>query len=197
MDRDKYRTFAELRENEVENRDYRIRVSAVAGSDVVILAPHGGKIEFLTSELARSIAGVDHNSYVFEGMKADGNGGLHITSSNFDEPEALALVIGSAVVVTVHGLSGETNEIQIGGRDAALRTRINSNLRKAGFESRVETSGQFGGTDESNICNRGTSGGGTQIEITAGLRRLLRKDGERYAAFVDAVRRAIVSMTAI
>jgi phage replication-related protein YjqB (UPF0714/DUF867 family) len=193
MDRDKYRTFAELRESEVENRDYRIRVSAVAGSDVVILAPHGGKIEFLTSELARSIAGVDHNSYVFEGMKADGNGGLHVTSSNFDEPEALALVTGSAVVVTVHGLSGETNEVQIGGRDAALRTRINSSLRKAGFESRVETSGQFGGTDESNICNRGTSGGGTQIEITAGLRRLLRKDGERYAAFVDAVRRAVVS----
>ncbi|TPG21025.1 replication protein [Sphingomonas koreensis] len=193
MDRDKYRTFAELRESEVEKRDYRIRVSAVAGSDVVILAPHGGKIEFLTSELARSIAGANHNSYAFEGMKADGNGELHITSSNFDEPEALALVTGCAVVVTVHGLSGDTNEIQIGGRDTALRTRIDSNLRKAGFESRVETSGQFGGTDTSNICNRGTSGAGAQIEIKAGLRRILREDGGRYAAFVNAVREAVAS----
>lgn len=193
MARDKYRTYAELSENEVENRDYRIRVSAVAGSGVVILAPHGGKIEFLTSELARSIAGADHNSYAFEGMKADGNGGLHITSSNFDEPEALALVTACAVVITVHGLSGEANEIQIGGRDAALRTRIDSNLRKAGFDSRVETSGQFGGTDGSNICNRGTSGAGAQIEITAGLRRILREDGELYAAFVNAVRNAVAS----
>jgi len=192
MDRDKYRTFAELRENEVENRDYRIRVSAVAGSDVVILAPHGGKIEFLTSDLASSIAGVDHSLYAFEGAKADDNGELHITSSNFDEPRALALVAGCATVVTVHGLSGDTREIQIGGRDAGLRTRIAANLRKAGFKSRVETSGQFGGVDEDNICNRGTSGEGAQIEITAGLRRLLRKDGERYAAFVDAVRRAVV-----
>ncbi len=193
MGRDKYRTFAELRENEVENRDYAIRSSAAEDSDVVILAPHGGKIEFLTSELARSIAGVDHNSYAFEGMRADGNGELHITSSNFDEPKALALVTGCAVVVTVHGLSGETNEIQIGGRDAALRTRIDSNLREAGFESRVETSGQFGGTDESNICNRGTSGAGAQIEIMAGLRRILREDGGRYAAFVNAVRNAVAS----
>ena len=189
--RDKYRNFAELSQHEVEGRDYQIRTAPVEGAEVAILAPHGGKIEFLTSDLARSIAGPDHNCYAFEGIKRNSNGDLHVTSSNFDEPTALELVAGCGVVVTVHGLDGDATEVQVGGRDAILGKRIDRNLREAGFDSRVEAAGRFAGTDPDNICNRGVSGAGAQIEIKAGLRRALEQDPARFAAFVNAVRVAI------
>jgi phage replication-related protein YjqB (UPF0714/DUF867 family) len=53
---------------------------------VAVIAPHGGGIEPGTSELATAIAGDDFSLYLFEGLKSAGNGELHITSTNFDEP---------------------------------------------------------------------------------------------------------------
>lgn len=102
----------------------------------------------------------------------------------------MKLVAGCEVVVTVHGLSGDTVEVQVGGRDIALRARINGNLRRAGFDSRVEAAGQYAGTDPDNICNRGSTGAGAQIEIKAGLRRALQQDKVRFEVFVNAVRLA-------
>jgi phage replication-related protein YjqB (UPF0714/DUF867 family) len=55
------------------------------GSDVCIIAPHGGKIEKWTSEIATALAGDDYNLYLFEGLKRAKNRDLHITSSRFDE----------------------------------------------------------------------------------------------------------------
>lgn len=188
---DKYPSFAELSQHEVEGRDYRIRAAPVEGAEVAILAPHGGKIEFLTSELASSIAGPDHNCYAFEGIKRNHNRDLHVTSSSFDEPNALNLVARCDVVVTVHGLDGDAMEIQVGGRDTALGERIDRQLREAGFASRMETAGPYAGTDPDNICNRGRSGAGAQIEIRAGLRRALEQDRDRFDAFVNAVRLAV------
>lgn len=189
--RDKYQSFAELSQHEVEGRDYQIRAAPVEGAGVAILAPHGGKIEFLTSELAWSIAGSDYNCYAFEGIKRNHNAELHVTSSSFDEPNALSLVARCDVVVTVHGLDGDAMEIQVGGRDTALGERIDCKLREAGFTSRVETAGPYAGFDPDNICNRGKSGAGAQIEIRAGLRRALERDRGRFDAFVNAVRLAV------
>lgn len=189
--RDKYRSFAELSKHEAERQDFQIHVAVVEGSEVAVLAPHGGKIEFLTSELARSIAGPDHNCYAFEGIKRNKNGDLHVTSSNFEEPTALALLASCATVVTVHGLDGDAMTAQVGGRDAALSASIVRHLREAGFDSRTETVGRFAGTDANNICNRGRSGAGAQIEINAGLRRTLQQDQEKYDSFVAAVKAAL------
>ncbi len=78
-----YRNFEELKEKEVEGRDYRIRKN-LKDSTVLIMAPHGGKIEPGTAEIAEAIAGHDYSFYSFEGLKADRNSNLHIESHLFD-----------------------------------------------------------------------------------------------------------------
>src|SRR5579862_3424082 len=96
---DRYLSYAELARTEVRGKDYDI-VAIARPSPVVIIAPHGGRIEHGTSELARSIAADDYGFYAFEGYKARGqNRDLHVTSHRFDEPQGLALVARAEVVV--------------------------------------------------------------------------------------------------
>ena len=91
MGTDKYTSFADLRGSEPK-ASFVIDVEARPGSHVIAIAPHGGKIEVLTSEIARRIAGSDFSYYSFTGAKPDHNRDLHITSHRFDEPTAVALV---------------------------------------------------------------------------------------------------------
>jgi phage replication-related protein YjqB (UPF0714/DUF867 family) len=188
---DKYSRFEELKSKEIEGQDYSIVVRYVENSDIGVIAPHGGKIEFLTAELADSIASHDYNFYAFRGHKPFKNSELHLTSTNFDEPQALRLVGTCNCIVAVHGLAGTNQSVQIGGRDQALLQAIHANLSDAGFQSRVTTTGSYGGTSPSNICNRGNSGMGVQIEIEAELRKVMRDSTETFDRFVNAVRNAI------
>jgi phage replication-related protein YjqB (UPF0714/DUF867 family) len=86
-----YRSFKELSEHEVEGQDYRIRIE-LRDPRVLIMAPHGGKIEPTTGEIAEAIAGTTYSSYVLEGLKKEGNAVLHIESHLFDERRALQIV---------------------------------------------------------------------------------------------------------
>jgi phage replication-related protein YjqB (UPF0714/DUF867 family) len=188
---DEYRNFEELRGKERENVDYSVTVRTVAGSKVAIVAPHGGGIEPLTAELADSIAGNDHNLYALRGLKNEGNKVLHITSHRFDDERALALIAPCEKVITIHGLAGDAQSIQVGGRDAALRSRVHEALQGAGFDSKVVTQGAYGGIEPGNICNRGSTGSGVQIEIYAGLRLVMKGKAVIYDKFVAAVRTAL------
>lgn len=188
---DKYRNFEELRSKERENVDYCVTARTVAGSKVAIVAPHGGGIEPLTAELADSIAGNDHNFYALRGLKHKGNRVLHITSHRFDDERALALIGPCVKVVTIHGLDGDARSLQVGGRDAALRGRVHEALEGTGFDSNVVTDGKYGGMDPENICNRGSTRAGVQLEIHAGLRSMMKRDADAYNKFVAAVRSAL------
>lgn len=188
---DKYASYEELCQNEEEGIDYRVTVRPVAGSVIAIVAPHGGGIEFLTAELADSIAGPDHNFYAFKGIKKTGNRVLHITSHRFNEPRALTLIGPCEKVLSVHGLAGDAPSLQVGGRDVELRGRVHKSLRAAGFDSNVVTEGQYGGMEQQNICNRGITCAGVQLEINAGLRQALKDDGGAYSGFVHAARSAL------
>ncbi|MEX1348372.1 MAG: poly-gamma-glutamate hydrolase family protein, partial [Desulfobacterales bacterium] len=66
MARDTYSCFAELDNHEERNKDYKISAIEV-GSGITIIAPHGGKIEPGTSDIARRIASQRFNYYCFEG----------------------------------------------------------------------------------------------------------------------------------
>ena len=57
-----YTNFRELADHEVEGQDYRIRVE-LREPRVLIMAPHGGKIEPTTAEVAEAIAGMDYSFY--------------------------------------------------------------------------------------------------------------------------------------
>ena len=121
--------------------------------------------------IAEAIAGNEHTYYCFEGIKPRRNYSLHITSDNFDEPRALAAVERARTVVTIHGAGGSERVVYLGGLDGALRARLISALDASGFAAAEDPSATRQGTGKTNICNRGRSGRGVQIELPLGLRK--------------------------
>jgi phage replication-related protein YjqB (UPF0714/DUF867 family) len=174
----------------LERKDYQIRFY-LRDERVLIMAPHGGKIERMTSEIAEAIAGDNYSFYSLEGLKEDGNSLLHIESHLFDEPRALRAVEKADIVVSVHGQLNHKEEfIMVGGLNIDLRSQIRRQLEAAGFQTRPPTEG-LQGIDPDNICNRGRWKGGAQLEISRKVRDSLRSDANRLQLFADAVRKAI------
>ena len=169
---DRYRCFDELRICETEERDYRIRLRRGI-RPVAIMAPHGGKIERGTSQLAEAIAGAEYAFYSFEGIKDRNNHFLHITSDRFDEPQALALAKRVRTVVTIHGAKGRDRKIYTGGQNLDLEQQLLDALSYAGFTAMHDPSPTRQGMGMTNICNRGYGGKGIQLELTRGFRKHL------------------------
>lgn len=185
-----YGSFGELSYYETEGRDYTIR-TCQRNDAVLVMAPHGGNIEPGTTEVAEAIAGDDHSFYSFEGIKADGNGALHVQSHLFDEPWATEVLKGADIVVTVHGHADRKDGfVMVGGLNTRLKSEIEGELGRAGFQTREATQG-LKAIDPANICNRGRSRMGVQLEISRPLRDSLRADGGRLREFADAIRRGI------
>ena len=193
---DHYPDFAALTRHEHAERDWR-RFCVERGSDVAIIAPHGGGIEAGTSELARGIAGVELSLYCFEGIKRRGNQRLHVSSVRFDDPRCLRLLSTARHALAVHGCAGRELAVHIGGADECLRAQMIEALRARGFEARADVSEEHRGRDPRNVCNRAGSGRGVQLELTAGLRATMfagLRARERthitpaFTRFVDAVR---------
>lgn len=168
-----YSTYCELAARHAEGAEYVVHRIGTNGP-VLVMAPHGGGIEPGTFETARAIAHPDWSFYGFEGLKPCGNGNLHITSTRYDEPVARRMVSVHSVIVTLHGCTGSTPGVFIGGLHGDLMERMCRGLRDAGFQT--GTRQDLLGTDDDNLCNRGTSGMGAQLEMTWGLRRLMFRD---------------------
>jgi len=197
---DEYIDFGNLAARETEGTDFRVRVREVAGASTVVAAPHGGGIEPGTTEVAQAIAGDDCSFCAFEGLKTRGNGSLHITSTRFDEPRCIGLVQRSQRVVAVHGEKSKKPVVFIGGLDGPLLGRLSSALRARGFTVLRHPHPDFQGTHPANLCNRGQSGAGVQLELSFGLRRTFFKSlstmgrkttTDRFSAFVAAVRKSL------
>ncbi|MGW8267279.1 MAG: poly-gamma-glutamate hydrolase family protein [Longimicrobiales bacterium] len=184
---DTYRCFRELQESEREGEDWALeRVDR--GSRILLLAPHGGWIEPLTTELAKAIAGAEFSFYSFVGLKSGGNERLHLTSHRFDEPLALEAVARADRVLAIHGERSRHGAfVMVGGRWDEMRAALCSALRGAGFRV-LEPREGLGGRHRRNICNRGRLGGGGQLELSEGLRRQLREEAAVQEAFVSTVR---------
>lgn len=175
-----------------ERRDVDFRVRCFdRKSAIVLMAPHGGHIEPETSSIAETIAGDQYSFYAFEGLRAR-SGELHITSEHFDEPDALALLSGARTAITIHGRQdrGDPATIWLGGLDTKLREAIARQLHAAGFEVTMQEA-SMPGVAKSNICNRGTSNKGVQLELPFSLRDELRKSPGRMKRFCEAVQGAL------
>jgi phage replication-related protein YjqB (UPF0714/DUF867 family) len=185
-----YRNYKELASREVEEKDYQVRMNLRDGR-ILIMAPHGGKIEPGTTEIAEAIAGMDYSFYSFEGLKAERNSVLHIESHFFNEPRALKLVDKAEIVLTVHGQVDRKDEfVMVGGLNTNLCSVIKRELEAAGFEIRPPTR-RLSGIDPMNICNRGKLKSGVQLEMSRKVRDSLRTDKNQLQLFANAVRRAI------
>lgn len=201
---DTYRNFAELRQSEREGRDFRI-FHRDADSPVAVMALHGGGIEPGTFDIADALAGHYFAFYGFSGSKKSGNRRLHLTSNRFDEPIGLEIARKAAVVVTVHGNREESEAVFVGGRDNMLKRMICRALAAAGFRAEISDLPGIRGIGPENVCNRGTSGGGVQLEISLGLRKKMLEHLERPAEcrktryfyeFVEAVQQALLAALA-
>ncbi len=192
---DQYDSFAALAAREIEGEHYCIR-AVLRPSPIAIVAPHGGFIEPGTSETTTAIAQHSFSFYCFESLRLRAKGdGLHITSTRFDEPQALQLVAASEVVVGVHGRKNGLDgaSVWVGGLHEPLRDAISEALIKSGFRAKPVGDGHpLAGRHPMNICNRGRRGAGVQLEIPRAMRISFAQDEASRDAFAAAVRAALV-----
>jgi phage replication-related protein YjqB (UPF0714/DUF867 family) len=79
------------------------------------------------------------------------------------------MAASAKTVISIHGCRGRGAWTYLGGRDQDLQRSVADALHAAGFS--VGTSARFQGISPQNICNRGSSGKGLQLELSFGLRR--------------------------
>jgi phage replication-related protein YjqB (UPF0714/DUF867 family) len=167
---DKYSNFEDLQQHEAEGKDYR-RVVKNRTTAIAVIAPHGGRIEPGTATIAKAIAKDRYSLYCFEGLKPQNNKSiLHITSTSFDDPAVLCLAEQAETIVAIHGCVGEDRIVYVGGLDIELRDRIIQYLTAADFEAKNAADNKAG-RHPLNICNRGLTGKGLQLEVSLGLRK--------------------------
>ena len=188
---DFYSNSQVLQLHEQEGQDYRINASH-NWHQVLIIVPHGGKIESYTSQITKWIAAEDFAWYCFEGLKDLDNRKLHITSHNFDEPTVLQAIQDARTVLTIHGLKNSIDEfLMIGGLDTASGSELRVALQHQGFIVRDIEQG-YGGVRATNICNRRCTGKGVQLEISFALRKRIFEDAECRLRFIETVRSVII-----
>jgi phage replication-related protein YjqB (UPF0714/DUF867 family) len=165
------RGYGELARLYKEGVDYAVHVTPRARSQVAVLAPHGGRIEGRTSEIARLIAGDEYGLYLFEGLRTTGDNFdcLHLASHWFDEPRALDLIARCDTVVAVHGYAARGPDVLLGGLNERLKDEVARAIAAIGLSCSIDGH-RFPGRHPSNICNRGRSGEGVQLELSEELR---------------------------
>lgn len=150
-----------------------------------IIAIHGGNIEPGTEEIAKNIAGANLPIYI-------NNSGKHIESITFDNPEIEKFLMDKDIIVSIHGEKDAENSFaMIGGLDLYLKSKIESKL-KTNFEIK-EPPENLNGNNPDNICNKGKSGKGIQIEISRKLRNELLENTENMRIFTISVSSALAS----
>lgn len=189
-----YTTFQELLKNESEGKDFQIRFKST-DSGILIMAPHGGRIEPGTTEIAESLASGKYSFYSFEGLKFpdEANIVLHVGSADYDEPIATKMISAADLVITIHGFKDSDHELVIlGGFYQELKTVFADYLNEAGFVTRLaETENRFFGSSPENICNRGRIRKGVQFELSRKLRDALVQDKNCLNVFTGIINEAI------
>jgi phage replication-related protein YjqB (UPF0714/DUF867 family) len=217
------------------NRDYDISISR-RGSDVTILSFHGGCIEPYTSEISQGLAEqYEWNRYDLKGhikgtsipdcykeekQQKKNFRILHITSTNFDDPEAISLVEKHPMSVSIHGYSKERDTkpgymrgtICVGGGNKAQVKKFREYINKSrlalpyplipvnarGKDKEEDVCNKLQGTKLKNIVNKNGSGkGGLQLELSSGMRQdLANLDDVKFNSLRDVVYRAVAQAMA-
>jgi len=164
---DTYSSFKDLKAAEL---NYCIEFKD-RNSHITILAPHGGNIEPHTSEIATLIAADKYNLFCFNGLKPSGNHVLHITSHKYDEEQATTLVRSSTIVIAIHGSTQTDKMVFVGGLYNELKQKISEALVRAEIPCVIcDKTSPYRGHNPENICNRGITGKGVQMEVSRPLR---------------------------
>jgi phage replication-related protein YjqB (UPF0714/DUF867 family) len=182
----------------------------------IVMAIHGGGIEAGTSEIALATAGFHpatlmpsgdglgaHDFWLFEGLLSQGNGRLHVTASNYNDPIATELVRNARRCISLHGCTDRqaNGKIQLGGLDFELRDIVLQELTDANIEAQIATNPMLDGSLPDNIANKTRIRGCAQLEMGTSFRSSLygtdtrprRKHttNARFSRLVTALRRAM------
>ncbi|MGP4077904.1 poly-gamma-glutamate hydrolase family protein [Halobacillus sp. K22] len=202
---DRFCTFTELSDVYEEGEDWEIEQRESPDSRVLVSAIHGGGIEQATSQLADALAGEEYSYYTFKGKMSSGNfNNLHITSVNFDEPQALTMAQKASIHISFHGAVGEEKKTLLGGLNENLRGLISKHLKSSGFHVK-EAPEHLDGDHPNNIVNKTKTGEGVQLELTRAQRKAFFENGnisyrsrnevsnqtEAFNEYTEAIRAAI------
>ncbi|WP_101842564.1 poly-gamma-glutamate hydrolase family protein [Halobacillus sp. Marseille-P3879] len=175
---ERFCSFEELNEEYEEGKDWEILKSTDGDEQWLVSAIHGGGIEEVTSSLTEAVAGSSYPFYTFKGRLTSNNfSNLHITSTRFDEPQALEMVSNTNHHIAIHGASGEEAKTMIGGMDKELKEAVRKHLEEKGFKV-TEAPDHLNGDHPDNYTNQTKKGQGVQIEITRGQRKEFYKNGD-------------------
>lgn len=189
---DEYASFTAMAAAQVEGQGFAIRYG-LRNPESAVLAIHGGAIERHTDTLALEIAREDLSYYILIGRRRNENRRyLHVASERFEEPRLTAILRRASRVLSIHGVEDRLRPfVMLGGLDLELKATIERNVVEVGIESMPPRHG-LGGVDPRNVCNRGSTRRGVQIEISTRLRESLASDDAFRKAFCDAVRSALL-----
>ena len=199
-----YRDFTTLVIETLKGRDYELELQD-RSAPVAVVAIHGGAIEPLTSELARSIAGDDYSLYDFRGIRPRGNEILRVPVSRFDEMRLRGLLGRCHTALSIDGVPGTERVVHVGGRNARLRGVLAEHLSAAQFK--LGPPANPGAAHSPDRFYNRTKLGGLHVELPVALRReMVRGDlvaatwedpqqwGEPFHRFVKAVRDALAEL---
>jgi phage replication-related protein YjqB (UPF0714/DUF867 family) len=206
---DKYSSFDNLKEHEL-SKHFKITSNyhPERTSKILIFSPHGGGIEKGTSEIVKDLSALGNfNFYLLEGLKRKGNKLLHITSTNFNEPELIKLLANHQTAISIHGMKLKEKgvDIIIGGLNKEFGEVIMKNLY--GFsvcnsEKELPNYKRLFARLKSNVTNKCQTKQGVQIEISEELRskfferlspqEFRNKKTSFYAVFINSLNKGIL-----
>jgi phage replication-related protein YjqB (UPF0714/DUF867 family) len=153
-----------------EGSDFSVSACHGLRREFLIAAIHGGNIQLYTSDMAKTIAAETHGLYLFEGFAQSASQRLYIPSNHFQEPQFGEMAPQYNRVVAIHGLKEERGpKVLVGGLDKHLVNQILESLNSADIPARAYTKPVMA-VSSNNVCNRGASGKGVQLEIPRAIR---------------------------
>lgn len=202
---DHYQSFSEMAEKNVENIDYQISHKGNP-SPILVTAFHGGYIEPGTSELGRAITNEQFDFYSFDALRPGQmdersltSSTLHITSTHFDEPKLMSLVLEKDFCLGLHGFGGYEGDFCVGGGNELERKKLVETLNK-NFPDLISCElccPPLNGTSAKNPINR-CQKKGVQVEISPMVRsNILKNSGfkdELARVFKEYLNQAALSM---
>ena len=151
-----------------------------------IIAIHGGKIERGTSEITKNIARNDIEYFIHSGES-----GSHITSDKFQSPLLDKLLDECKTIISIHGEhNNEKSFVIVGGLDIELIKKIKKSLKTNNFNLKENTK-TLRGILSDNVCNKGITKKGAQLELSYKLRMELLDDENLMNLFVDSIRNCL------
>ncbi|MCJ1661261.1 poly-gamma-glutamate hydrolase family protein [Staphylococcus sp. NRL 18/288] len=170
--KDHFRSMTQLFANTKEGVDWKKEIKKT-GSNVIIVAPHGGNIEKGTTELTKMVAKHNHYDYYsFTVLSQQNPEKFHVTSSHYNDPTLLNMVKSKDFAVSIHGAKGDKPVIYLGGLDTELKEAIKQQLLKQHFTVKIAPS-YLGGDLKQNFVNRDFKDKGVQLELTTAFRKSL------------------------